>query len=324
MRTKLLIATLCVAIASFLVAFGGIAQVSTSSAQPPSNAHEDGAPVGDARGLETPQSPSEGQMLIRQAEATLQRHHTISSQITQKSHLLGCEVIGSGAYFEQRSNQGLRFRLELNVQTRDDKLASGLLQVCDGRFLWNYRKLRGKENLSCVDYALVQQRLEQEGMRTVRILDHWPGLGGLPKLLRSFDKAFVFGKPEGVELQDDFPAWKVEGHWRPEMLAKAVPEHKEAIEKGRGVDLEDLPEHLPNCVVLFLGKDDLFPYSIVYYRLDGNTSQVTASPYDTSIVKINMTNVRFNTRIHAAQFVYKPSLKYTDDTEQMLEKLGLQ
>ena len=268
--------------------------------------------------------PSQGQMLIRQAEATLQRHYTVSAQVTQTAHLFGHKVIGNGQYFEQRSNQGLRFRLELKVQPGKDKEASGLLQVCDGRYLWNYRKLRGAESLTCVDSALVQQRLEEQGKQTVQLLDSWPGLGGLPKLLRSFDRAFVFGKPEGVELQDDFPAWKVEGRWRPEMLARAVPEHKEAIEKGRGVALEDLPQHLPNCVVLFLGKDDLFPYSIFYYRLNGKTTEVKASPNDPQMVVITMMNVRFNQTIHAAQFVYKPGLKYEDETEKMLQKLGLQ
>ncbi len=162
------------------------------------------------------------------------------------------------------------------------------------------------------------------GPQTDRVLDSWPGMGGLPKLLRSFDKAFIFDKPEGVLLSTDFPAWKVEGRWRPDRLARAVPDHKEANEQGRGVALEDLPEHLPNSVVLFLGKDDLFPYSIRFYRLKGSTANVKASRSDTPMVRINMTKVRFNQRIQAALFVYKPGLKHTDQTEQLLEKLGLQ
>ena len=324
MRTKLLIVILCAAFAASLVATCETAQIPDPSLVSSTEYHNEIAQKRDAKDSEVSAEPSEGQMLIRQAEATLQRHYTVSAQITQKAQILGHEVIGSGAYCEQRSNQGLRFRLELNVQTGDDKLASGLLQVCDGRYLWNYRKLRGSESLYSVDYALVQQRLEEKGIENVRILDNWPGLGGLPKLLRAFDKAFVFDKPQGVELQDDFPAWKVEGRWRPEMLARAVPGHKEAIEQGRGVDLEDLPQHLPNSVILFLGKEDLFPYSIFYYRLDGNSDEVKASPNDQQMARINMTNVRFNQQIHAAQFVYKPGLKYEDKTEQMLEKLGLQ
>lgn len=267
--------------------------------------------------------PSDGQILVRQAAATLQRHYTVSAQVTQKSELFGYKVIGSGAYFEQRSNQGLLFRLELSVQTQDDKLASSLLQVCDGQYLWNYRKLRGAESLSSVDLAFVQRRLDEAGAQNVQVLDSWPGLGGLPKLLRSFDKAFIFDKPEAVKLQQDFPAWKVEGRWRPEMLVRAVPDHKDAVQQGRGVGLEDLPEHLPNTVILFLGKEDLFPYAIIYYRLDGNTANVKASSDDRPMVRIDMTNVRFNKRIDASQFVYKPGLACTDQTEQMLEKLGL-
>ena len=324
MRKKLLIAKLCAcSLLSLVVSVLGedyTAPLPPHSPTSGSNVAQTGRPPR----ADSVSEPSQGQMLIRQAEATLQRHYTVSARIKQTAHLFGHEVIGLGEYSEQRSNQGLRFRLELKVQAGNDKKPSGLLQICDGRYLWNYRKLRGSESLTCVDSALVQQRLEEEGEQTVQLLDSWPGLGGLPKLLRSFDKAFVFGKPQGVELQDDFPAWKVEGRWRPEMLARAVPEHKEAIEKGRGVALEDLPQHLPNCVVLFLGKEDLFPYSIFYYRLNGTTTEVKASPNDPQMVVINMTNVRFNQSIHAAQFVYKPGLKYEDETEKMLEKLGLQ
>ena len=324
MRKKLLIAIPCAFFSFFLITAVTAAQIPESTNGRAANPQATAGNAGAASGSELSAPPNEGRLLIKQAEAALQRHYTVSAQIFQTSHILGQEVIGSGAYYEQRSNQGLRFRLELNVQTNDDPSASGLLQVCDGRYLWNYRKLRGKENLTCVDHALVQQRLEEKGMQSVRVLDSWPGLGGLPKLLRSFDRAFTFGEPLGVELQHDFPAWKVEGRWRPEVLVNAVPEKKEAIEQGRGVALEDLPPHLPNCVVLFFGKDDLFPYSIVYYRLKGNTSQVKASPYDAPMVKIDLTEVRFNQTINAAQFVYKPGVKYTDNTEQMLEKLGLQ
>jgi outer membrane lipoprotein-sorting protein len=267
-----------------------------------------------------------GQSLIQQVQAALERNYTVSAQITQTARLLGHEVIGSGTYVEQRSNQGLLFRCELNVQTRDDKQPSSLLQICDGGSLWMYRKLAGAESLSRVDLAFVHRRLNETGRSdSVNVLDQWPGAGGLSRLLRSYDQAFLFDEPESVQLQSNFPAWKVEGRWRPEMLVRAVPDHKEDIEQGRGVALEELPEHLPNSVILFLGKDDLFPYSIAFYRLNGTTADVKASPSDQPVVRINMTNVRFNQPIHAAQFVYKPGdLEYADQTEQLLQKLGLE
>jgi hypothetical protein len=323
MRTKLLIAILCAFVLCFLLAASKTAKTPAPASNKVPNTG--GNTVQNAQpGGTTKAQSDDGQLLVRRAESAMQRHYTVWAQVTQKAFLLGTEVTGSGSYSEQRSNQGLRFRLELKVQTSDDKLASGLLQVGDGHYLWNYRKLRGTESLSCVDLAAVQQRLDETGAApTVRVLDAWPGMGGLPKLFRSLDSAFLFDKPEDAELQGNFPVWKVGGRWRPEMLARAVPAHKDAIEQGRGVALEDLPEHLPNRVVLFLGKEDLFPYSVRYYRLDGNTSEVKASPSDIPTVRINMTNVRFNQPIHAAQFVYEPSLKCTDQTEQMLARLGL-
>ncbi len=325
MRTKLLIAILFAICLSFLAASGKIPQLPSILATHRLPEQADASPIGGGTSAEQRAPTSEGQMLVRQAAAALERHYSVAAELTQQAMLMGHEVRGSGTYCEQRSNQALRFRLELSAQTSDDKLASGMVQVCDGQYLWNYRKLRGVETLARVDLALIEQRrAESAGSQTQPVFDGWPGVGGLPKLLRSLDRAFVFDKPEGVQLQAEFPAWKVEGHWRPEMLAQAVPEHKKAIEQGRGVAREDLPEHLPNSVVLFLGKDDKFPYSIVFYRLEGTTANVKASPNTpTAIVRINLTKVRFNQPIPASQFIYSPNLKFSDETEQMLARLGL-
>lgn len=269
---------------------------------------------------------ADGQRLLRQAKEVLGRHFAVSAHITQSVRLFGQEVIGSGSYFEQRSNQGLQYRLELNVQTKVDEQPSSLLEVCDGRFLWNYRKLQGNESLGRVDLAYLQQKIEQGGAAArFRAINNWPGLGGLPGLLHSFDQAFSFAPPESVQLQPQFPAWKLEGRWRPEVLAKAlVDEHDNAEQQG-GVPLERLPEQLPNCVILFLGKDDLFPYSIVFYRLAGLTTTVKAKPNDRPAVRINLSKVRFNEPIHASQFAYKPGdLEFTDQTERLVKQLGLQ
>lgn len=268
----------------------------------------------------------EGQILVRRAREILQRYFAVSAHVTQSVRLFGQEVIGSGSYFEQRSNQGLQYRLELNVQTKVDEQPSSLLEVCDGRFLWNYRKLQGAETLSRLDLAELEQKIEEAGTTArLRAMDQWPGLGGLPGLLHSFDRAFVFEAPESVLLQPQFPAWKLEGRWRANVLAKALQGEQNNSEQQRGVQLEQLPQHLPNCVILFLGKDDLFPYSIVFYRLPGSTTTIKAKPNDRPAIRINLSKVRFNEPIHAGQFAYKPGdLDFSDRTEPYLKKLGLQ
>ncbi len=273
-----------------------------------------------------PAAEPEGQILVRRAREILQRYFAVSAHVTQSVRLFGQEVIGSGSYFEQRSNQGLQYRLELNVQTKVDEQPSSLLEVCDGRFLWNYRKLQGAETLSRLDLAQLQQKIEEAGTTArLRAMDQWPGLGGLPGLLHSFDRAFAFEAPESVLLQPQFPAWKLEGRWHPNVLAKALQDDQDNAESQRGVQLEQLPQHLPNCVILFLGKDDLFPYSIVFYRLPGSTTTVKAKPNDRPAIRINLSKVRFNEPIHAGQFAYKPGdLDFSDRTEPYLKKLGLQ
>lgn len=269
---------------------------------------------------------ADGQLLVRRAKEILQRHFSVSAHVTQSVRLFGQEVIGSGSYFEQRSNQGLQYRLELNVQTKVDEQSSSLLEVCDGRFLWNYRKLQGNESLGRVDLAYLQQKMEQARTATrLRAMDQWPGMGGLPGLLHSFDQSFAFEPPESVQLQPQFPAWKLQGRWRPEVLAKALEDDQEGTEQPAEVELERLPEPLPNCVIVFLGKEDLFPYTIVFYRLAGSTATVRAKPNDRPAVRINLSKVRFNEPIHPGQFAYKPGdLEFSDQTERLVKKLGLQ
>jgi hypothetical protein len=172
MRTKVMIAKLCACLLVFPIsAFGN------------DLAAKEGPEAGkNTAARKEPATESEGQILVRRAREILQRYFAVSAHVTQSVRLFGQEVIGSGSYFEQRSNQGLQYRLELNVQTKVDEQPSSLLEVCDGRFLWNYRKLQGAETLSRLDLAQLQQKIE-EGRDYSPVESHGPmaGFGGIAR-----------------------------------------------------------------------------------------------------------------------------------------------
>ena len=63
--------------------------------------------------------------------------------------------------------------------------------------------------------------------------------------------------------------WQLEGHWKTARLSSLLPKQQAAIAQGRPADLSKLPEHLPDRVVLLLGRKICFPsgWTIIVHAL---------------------------------------------------------
>lgn len=268
-----------------------------------------------------------GQKLLESAIRTLERRRSISAEIRHSIDLFEQELVGSGVYLEERSHRGLLFRMELKIQLGDEP--SSLLRVCDGRYLWMYRKLAGGESLSRIDVARVERALQESGdIHELAKVDRWPGLGGLSRLLRGLHRAYEFALVEETLLEGrdgPLPVLRLEGEWKRAKLAKLLPEQEKAIKAGKRADLSKLPAHLPDHVILFLGKADAFPYRIEYRR---RTPQKGASAEeaarDRPLVTMELSEVNLNAAIHPTSFLYNPGdLEWADQTVPFLKKLGL-
>jgi len=266
------------------------------------------------------------QTLLEQAIFTLESRHSITARITYHADLFGKRLFGSGVYFEQRSARIPLLRLELTTQLGQN--ASTLVKVCDGRFLWMYRKLLGNGTLSRIDVAQVTKAMDQAGeMEKSEKLLQWPGLGGLPRLLRALDNSFRFTAMEQTQLKTKrglMPAWMLRGRWKANRLARLLPDQKEAIQQGMPADMSKLPRHLPEEVLILLGQEDLFPYRIEYRgnRRKSRSKQTPAG--GKAILTMQFYEVSLNVPVDPARFVYNPGdLKASDDTKRYLESLGL-
>ena len=268
-------------------------------------------------------APGGGQVLLEQAVLALESRRSVSAKIRQSIDLFGKRLFGSGTYAEQQSNRQMRLRMEMRVQLGERP--SSLTQVCDGRYFWTYRDLGAGGSVSRVDLARVNRVLEESGQipQPGRI-DQWPGLGGLPKLLRGLNKAFDFDSVEETQLGGQLPVWRLRGRWKPDNLAKVLPEQEDAIRSGKPVDLGKLPGYLPDHVVLFLGTEDLFPYRIEYRRREANGKNGKNRPEDRPIVTMDLFEVNLNVPIHPTRFIYSPGdREFSDQTDRFLERLGL-
>jgi hypothetical protein len=201
---------------------------------------------------------------------------------------------------------------------------SSLLHVCDGHYLWMYRELGDQESLTRVNRERVEQALEESGnVQEMTKIGFWPGLGGLPRLLRALEATFDFHCVEEALLADQLPVWRLRGEWKQDQLAQ-LGSHREGGKKGEPHNLSELPEHVPNLVVLFLGKTDSFPYRIEYRRGKPGPPEGGLASKDRSIITIKFSAVDLNAPIHPTRFLYSPGdLEYSDDTKRFLKKLGL-
>ncbi len=279
-----------------------------------------------------PQTTQQNHLLVASIRA-LETRPGISARLRHRVELFGRQLVGAGSYLEQRTSDGLRFRLESKIQLGDD--VSTLLQVCDGKYVWRYERLHGHGTLTRLDVLSILQALEETGqLGRIQGIQQWPGLGGLSALLRGINASFdvqtvedtqlVGGIPGEVAGAQQLPVWRLFGQWKREKLPELFPDQKEAIHNGRPVDLAELPPPLPEAVAVYLGRDDLFPYRIEYYRTDPDAKGQGRGALQ-PIVTLELFEVNLNVPVDAGRFRYNPgNLDCADQTRQFLEKLGLE
>lgn len=277
-----------------------------------------------AVGITLAESERTPQRLLERAILALESRHSISAKIRHNIDVLGKRLMGSGSYLEQRSPEALQLRMELKIQVGAQ--ATNLLQVCDGQYFWTYQKgAQDPGTLTRIAVVRVAQALEEMGeVREAGKVGSWLGMGGLPKLLRSLNAFFQFVSVEEGHLdQDQIPVWKLHGQWKPELVAKLLPDQAAAAKEGKPVSFVKLPPHLPDHVIVYLGKENLFPYNVEYYRLEPNPKGRYPVPDDRILVAVELFDVVTGVPIPSTRFVYHPgNLDFTDQTEAYLQSLG--
>jgi hypothetical protein len=251
----------------------------------------------------------------------LEGHRSISARVRQRAELFGHQLLGSGRYLEVRQAAVPLIRLELKIQVAEN--VTSLVEVCDGRYLWTYRKVLDSESLGYIDAIRATEALQRAGAMSGRQGGGpVPGLGGLSRLLRGLGAAFQFTSAQQGHV-GDLAVWKIEGGWRPEHLLRLLPKQKDRIEHQQPVDLARLPEHLPDRVVLLLGQEDLFPYRIDYCRDAPLKKDRGETPSARTLMTVEFFEVAFNVPIPLEQFVYNPGTgEKSDRTEEFLQSLA--
>jgi outer membrane lipoprotein-sorting protein len=236
---------------------------------------------------------------MEQARDKLIRYKSVKADISEVVTLGNRKIRLSGKYLQGTDLQ-LRFEFEVNVGGTKGRL----LEVCDGQILWTYYEV-GKQKR--VARRLVRQILNEAGDGPENLLIAEIGLGGLPGLLASIQRAIVFDKQWEQDVGDQTFV-VVEGTWTPSNRAKFLG--------GKPNATDPLPAHVPDRVRIYYDKKHLFPRRVLYLKRDLKTR------VHHPMVKLDFLNVEWNIELDKSQFNYTPpeNVPREDTTEHYVKQ----
>ena len=266
---------------------------------------------------------SRGDEFLHRAEVSLGNRASVSGKIKQQVDVFGQRLLGAGFYLQKGRGPETKIRLELRLTVADE--TSSMMQVSDGRFLWIHQQVLNQTLLHRIDMSRIQRAMQDDSWLSRSVSARgWPAAGGLPKLLEGLSANFYFDEPTESQL-GGLAVWVLHGQWRPSLLASLLPSQKEAILAGQRADLMPLPEQIPHRVVIALGKDDLFPYRVEYWRsLPFDLQNSAGTPPEQEMLVMDLLEVEFDQPLDDRKFTYRAGEQsYEDRTDEYLRNLGL-
>jgi hypothetical protein len=256
--------------------------------------------------------------LVAQAARKLLSTPGIEAKARQSVDIFGQRLVGSGHYLQLPHPSSPMLRLDLKMQVGDGVIT--LQQIADGNTFWIRRdQPDGEGSLSRVSLRRLRKVVAKKNLPAPPSL--WLALGGLPRLMDSLVHNFNFGPAEPIAIRQ-LPLWKVEGTWKPEVLAQLLSPQDDAAPPS--VDLEQLPAQMPHGVTLILGRDDvtpLFPYGVFYYRqnqAEEGQGRVTRR----GLVSLELFEVRLRPDLTPRHFEYVPGDQEVEErTDEYIARL---
>lgn len=235
---------------------------------------------------------------------------SVKAELRMRVSMFDANLIGTGSYAS--SGSGLApYRMDLRFGIGDQ--FSTKREICDGSALWVFREAEGKPSLTRVDLDQVRRALTAargEGL-SGSTLAGWLGLGGVPRLLRSIHQSFAMQTISETPTATQ-PLVRLEGRWREGAWEK--------LTSGDDGNATPKDEQVPTSVVVFLGRQDLFPYRLEFVgpRRSGAEDQ---SGNSRVFLQIEFFEVAVDGSVDARQFEFRPGgMEYRDGTGDFLQQ----
>ena len=255
----------------------------------------------------------DGNRMVAEAQRRVEAAPSIVARIRHKTNVFGQQLVGAGEYWQLKSRDKIKTRLDLSIRT-EDQLTS-LSHINDGRYLWIHENRGGERRISRIELEKVRTSGRDEESSSMKSI----GMGGLPRLLASLRRNFEFRSPQAITFEG-VPVWAVVGDWRPNRLARFLKRSGTNVNADEPIRPQDLPPYFPSRVFILFGRDGLFPYRIEYQK---ETRQVRSDVQQNGpLSTMDLFRVRVGASIDPIQFRYDPeNLRINDDTTRFLKSI---
>ncbi len=268
------------------------------------------------------QSVAVGNHFVVQVIKTLDEQVSIAANLRHEARLHDQKVVGTGKYWQQRTQSSRITRWEMQTQIGDQ--TASFVQVYDGIYLWSDRHLPSQRQVHRLNAARLHAKLrsvnrgEMANERGQSIAAS-EGQGGLSQMLADLLRNFDFQPPQLTQL-NGLPVNALIGHWRPEQLARLWPDASELGDEQP----PEWPEQLPHHVLLLVGRN-MFPYVCEHRRAADAplaTSLAGLRPASDPLLRYEIFEVQFAVAIPQEVFQFNPGdIPWTDETAVVLEQL---
>ncbi len=250
------------------------------------------------------EQPGDSSRLILAAANWLAQQSSIRAGVRQQVEIYNQRFVASGTYL-QGASETRPVRLELRFRLEGQE--GSLQQVYDGHALWTYQQLGDETQLERVDFHRVRSSMAGEAVAGPPL--EALATGGLPALLESLAEQFRFGEARTTSLNGR-PTLTLEGDWKPDKLAALLHQTRDVVPgAGETIDLDKLPPHLPDQVILTLDQRQLFPHRIEFRRhrpARWFEAILQGPPRVDTLASIEWFDVRFNKVVDPRSFRFEP------------------
>ena len=258
--------------------------------------------------------------LLRASRQNLFGYQSVRANLREFVALGERRFEAEGSYTAGPFNPLPQLRLEYKV--RVGNTLGTLLEVCDGQILHTQRTIERLDNSAAEDSRSAQpdvtvtrrdvrkilDAVHKHGATTETVLQAELGIGGLPALLTSIERATVFQSVREEPIAGR-ACHLLEGTWKPDFLAE-LRGHFEYL--GRSIE-----NYLPELVRIHLDAETLFPVRISYWAATGSEG---ASKLP--LLTLEFTEVKINEPVSPVLFEFVAAgLDETDVTEEFIQAI---
>jgi outer membrane lipoprotein-sorting protein len=307
------------------------APASTTPTAPTAAATTPGAP-GATPKIEPPTEAEKG---LDEAIEKLRGLQSVSADIVEKVDMLSQHFELSGQYLKA---PGYKVYLKLALSGLGDATGT-MLQVSDGKTLWDYQEVLKDRQFQKLDVAKVIKRIDtpdfNQQLRTAVI--QRMGFSGPESLLVGLRERLKFYRKDADTL-DGKAVWVFRGEWKDPTPLVNMAQAQTQMRIGPG---GALPAFIPSLAEVWVGQEDGWPYVV---KLEGRRpsilednrqldlngrpmgSKSSAPKVEPSKILLTYSKVEINPKLTDTPFFFSAPSEATviDGTDQLLIELEQQ